>query len=58
MKDSDKPKLIIAVVVLIVAGALLAWNFGLFSGGATTAPPPPTEAPKATGGPHSAPGAK
>ena len=58
MKDSDKPKLIIAVVILLVAGGLLAWNFGLFGGGASSNPTPSETPPKASGGPHAAPGGK
>ena len=58
MKDSDKPKLIIALVVLAIAGVLIAWQYGLFeSKPSTTAPATGSDAPK-SGGPRAIPNAK
>ena len=57
MKQGDTVKLVIAIVILIAAGILIAWNFGVFSG--PTAPAPveggTPEAP-ARGQPRTAPG--
>lgn len=57
MKDSDKPKLVLAIVLLVVAGAVAAWYFGVFS----SAPQPevkPANAPTPAGGGRTAPGFK
>lgn len=47
MEKDQKVKLLIGVVVLVLAGLLLAWNFGLFES-APTRPtqPPPNAAPQ------------
>ena len=58
MKSSDRTKLIVAVVVLLIAGALFAWQLNLFGGGATTTPPPVEPSSLKAGGAHVAPGAK
>ncbi len=59
MKSTDKPKLMIALAVLVLAGVLFAWQYGLFGGGASTVPQAAPDAPKPTGGgAHSVPGAK
>ena len=51
--DADKKKLIMAVVLLALAGLAFAWNMGLFSGGSTPPPATPTavdpNAPKGGG---------
>lgn len=39
--EADKKKLILAVVLLVLAGLVIAWNLGLFSGGSSTPTPPP-----------------
>lgn len=31
--ESDKKKIVLAVVLLVIAGLAIAWNLGLFSGG-------------------------
>lgn len=44
--ESDKKKAVLAVVLLVAAGLVIAWNFGLFSGGGDTgAGSKQTEAP-------------
>jgi hypothetical protein len=54
---SKNAKLILAVVLLIVAGVLIAWNLGVFEG--KQPPPPDTSAPpKANTNRGIAPGAK
>lgn len=59
MKDSDKPKIIIAAVVLLVAVVLIAYNLNLFGGGGGggggSAPNTPTLKEGAKGGPRAAP---
>jgi hypothetical protein len=58
MKSSDKPKLIFAVAILVVAGVVIAWQMGLFGdSGTKTVTPPAPEAAKA-GGARTAPGVK
>lgn len=53
MKSSDKPKLIIAIVLLVAAAVLILYSMGVFSGGTSAPPPLPAgEAPKAPGGPR------
>lgn len=37
MKDKNTVKVAVAVVFLLIAGALLAWNAGLFGGGSSPA---------------------
>lgn len=54
MAKQDRVKLVAALAILILAGLLLAWNFGLFDGAPSTAsapapgpaaePPPPPPA--------------
>ena len=57
MKDSDKPKLVIALVVLALAGVVIAWQTGVFGGDSSK--PPVIDPVKAKGGgPRTAPGAK
>ncbi len=41
MNSKDKVKLIAAIVIFVIAIILIAWNFGLFSGGTPTVNPPP-----------------
>ncbi|MCA9310337.1 MAG: hypothetical protein KDA21_03975 [Phycisphaerales bacterium] len=36
MQKSDGIKIVVIVVALVGAAALIAWNFGLFSGGGST----------------------
>ena len=51
--DADKKKLILAIVVLALAGLVIAWNSGLFSGSTpapTPAPQSDPSAPKQGGG--------
>ena len=56
MKDSDKPKLVLALVLLAAAAALILWYTGVFSG-ATSSPPAPTpQGQPNAGGPRKAPG--
>lgn len=57
MKASDKPKLIVAGLIFLVAIVLIAYNFGLFGGSAPATPQiqPGTEI---KGGARVAPGAK
>ncbi|XVJ60539.1 MAG: hypothetical protein HEQ23_14530 [Tepidisphaera sp.] len=43
--EADKKKLILAVVLLVLAGLVIAWNLGLFSGGSSTPTPAPVAAP-------------
>ncbi len=38
MKSSDKPKLIIAVVLFVAAAVVILWQLGVFSGGTESAP--------------------
>ena len=47
--EEDKKKIIIAVVLLALAGASVAWSMGLFSGGEKK-PSAPMEAPKDAAG--------
>lgn len=49
MKDSDKPKLIIAIVLFILAGVVIAWSLGLFSS-STSSPQIPADQPPARKG--------
>lgn len=56
MKQGDAVKLVIAVVILVLAGVLIAWNFGLFSGSGATPLPAGETAPRAPGQPRTAPG--
>jgi hypothetical protein len=59
MKSSDKPKLIFALVVLVIAGGVIAWQMGLFGGGESSkTPPPPDPSTLKAGGAHALPGAK
>lgn len=39
MKDKNTVKIAVALVFLLIAGALLAWNAGLFGGGSGSAQP-------------------
>lgn len=52
MKASDKPKLIIAVVLFVLAAVVILWQMGVFSGGSgETAVPAPVEGqPQRAGG--------
>jgi hypothetical protein len=58
MKQGDAVKLVIAIVILIAAGLLIAWNFGMFESKSTAAPSRPADSstPPAKGA-HTAPGA-
>jgi len=38
MKSSDKPKLIIAVLLFVAAAGVILWQLGVFSGGSSNAP--------------------
>lgn len=59
MKSSDKPKLIVAGVIFLIAIVLIAYNFGLFGGGSSPNNTPQLkESAQGRGGPAAAPGAK
>lgn len=59
MRASDKPKIIAAGVILLIAIVLIAYNFGLFGGGsAPNNTPELKESSKGRGGPAAAPAAK
>ena len=59
MAKQDKVKLAFAIVVLLLAGGILAWYYGLFDSAptpASVAPPPgPATEPPAPNNPGSAP---
>ena len=57
MKSSDKPKLIIALVIFVIAAVVIAYQFGWIGGGATKTTASPPEAPK-SGGPRTIPTGK
>ena len=46
MEKDQKIKLIVGVVVLVLAGLLLAWQFGLFEGSSTPTRPAPNATPQ------------
>jgi len=58
MKSSDKPKIIAAVVILVIALALIAYQFDLFGGGASTVPPLKSSETPPAAGPRLAPTGK
>lgn len=43
--EADKKKVILAVSLLVVAGLVVLWNFGVFSGGGKTEQAKQPEAP-------------
>ena len=48
--DADKKKLILAIVLLALAGLVIAWNLGLFSGSTPAPTPAPVTDPNAAKG--------
>lgn len=46
MQKNDRVKLVAAIVILVVAAGLLAWNFGLFEGSSKPTQPSPNAAPQ------------
>jgi hypothetical protein len=50
MNRGDAVKLAVAIVVLIAAGLLVAWNFGVIGGGSSRAPVRSAEEPPAPAG--------
>jgi hypothetical protein len=58
MNRGDGMKIAAALVILVAAGVLIAWNLGVFTS-APEAPPRRAEnAPPPAAGPHVAPGVK
>ena len=57
MKSSDKPKLIIAIVLFVAAAVVILWSLGVFSGGGSAPPAtgPAEGAPVRPGGARTAP---
>lgn len=43
--ESDKKKIVLAVALLVVAGLVVAWNFGMFAGGGSKVDTNQAEAP-------------
>lgn len=53
----DSMKLILAIILLVAAGLLIAWNFGLFESSPSTPTPPAVGAPPPGGTPPAPTGA-